>query len=49
MRSGAPVVLLGAAAAPSASPPRSSRARRGTINYEITCGMSQRLPRVYVG
>ena len=33
------------ATAPSARPPRSSRARIGTINYEILCGISRRVPR----
>jgi len=45
---GARVVLLGSAAAESITAEELAR-RRGTINYEITCAISQRLPRVYVG
>ena len=45
---GAPVVLLGAAGDERITAEELA-ARRGTINYEITCGMSKRLPRVYVG
>ena len=33
----------------SGSSPRSSRARLGTINYEITCGISPRVPRELAG
>jgi alanine racemase len=45
---GAPVVLLGGTGAERITAEELAR-RRGTINYEITCGMNQRLPRVYVG
>jgi alanine racemase len=45
---GVPVVLLGASGAERISAEELAR-RRGTINYEITCGITQRLPRVYVG
>ncbi len=45
---GAPVVLLGGTDADRITAEELAR-RRGTINYEVTCGISQRLPRVYVG
>jgi len=45
---GAPVLLLGGTGAERITAEELAR-RRDTINYEITCGMSQRLPRVYVG
>jgi alanine racemase len=45
---GAPVLLLGGNGTERITAEELAR-RRDTINYEITCGMSQRLPRVYVG
>jgi alanine racemase len=45
---GAPVVLLGGTG-PQRITAEELALRRGTINYEVTCGISQRLPRVYVG
>jgi alanine racemase len=45
---GAQVVLLGGTG-PQRITAEELALRRGTINYEVTCGMSQRLPRVYVG
>ena len=45
---GVPVVLLGASGPARITAEELAR-RRGTINYEITCGITQRLPRVYVG
>jgi alanine racemase len=43
---GAEAVLIGATGE-SASAPRRSRAAAGTINYEITCAISRRVPREY--
>jgi alanine racemase len=45
---GAPVVLLGAQGDQRITTEELAERRR-TINYEITCGVGQRLPRVYVG
>ena len=45
----AEAVLIGRARRASGSSPRRSRARIGTINYEITCGISARVPRVHGG
>ena len=45
---GEPVVLLGTSATRLAVRRGGARARLlGTINYEITCGISQRVPRAY--
>ena len=46
---GAPVVLLGGTDPAERITAEELARRRGTINYEITCGMTPRLPRVYVG
>jgi alanine racemase len=45
---GTPVVLLGAQGVERITTEELAE-RRQTINYEITCGMGQRLPRVHVG
>ena len=45
---GVPAILLGSSGAERITAEELAR-RRGTINYEITCGITQRLPRVYVG
>lgn len=45
---GAPVVLLGAQGQERILAEELAR-RRGTINYEITCAVTQRVPRVHVG
>ena len=43
---GAPAVLLGAQGEETVSAEEWARAL-GTINYEITCGISPRVPRAY--
>jgi alanine racemase len=43
---GAPVILLGADGEDQIWAEEIA-ARQGTINYEITCGLSQRVPREY--
>jgi len=45
---GAPVVVLGAQGSERITAEELA-ARRGTINYEITCAIGPRVPRVYVG
>jgi alanine racemase len=45
---GTPVVVLGAQGAERITAEELA-ARRGTINYEITCAIGPRVPRVYVG
>ncbi len=43
---GEPVVLIGAQGEEEVSAEELARLL-GTINYEVTCGISQRVPRVY--
>ena len=45
---GAPAVLIGAQGERADPLPRRSRGRLDTINYEVTCGISARVPRVHV-
>lgn len=45
---GTPVILIGAAGK-EAITAEELAGRLGTINYEITCGISERVPRKYVG
>jgi alanine racemase len=44
---GGPAVLLGSQGDEAVTAEEWARAL-GTINYEVTCGISQRVPRIYI-